>query len=470
MNKILLVIKREYLSRVQKKSFIVMTILGPILMAALFIVPVVLSQISDESKKILILDETGWFQDKFENSDRYIFEHVYTDLETAKKNLTDQGGYALLYIPKPDVAIPSAAMIYSRKQVSVDLKSYISNVMAKEVEQQKLSAEIFKEINKNNPNALSMNSDSITPESIRSSEIFKNIKTDINLTSIQIKEEGKEEKSYAEASMGVGMFAGILIYFFIFLFGAQVMRGVIEEKVSRIVEVIISSVKPFQLMMGKIVGVALVGLTQFLLWVILTIFIVTVFQASMSDSIKQQAQKTEVFSKDTRLPAGIENVTPQEEEAPQSTFSIITEALGTINYGVMIFSFLFYFLAGYLLYGAMFAAIGAAVDNETDTQQFMLPVTIPLILSIVVAQFVIANPEGPVAFWFSMIPFTSPIIMMVRIPFGVPYTELAFSMGILTITFIGAVWMAGRIYRTGILMYGKKVTYGELWKWLFYKG
>jgi ABC-2 type transport system permease protein len=469
MNKILLVIQREYLSRVQKKSFIVMTILGPILMAALFIVPVFLSQMTDETKKILILDETGWFLDKFENSDRYVFENIYTDLETAKQNLSDQGGYALLYVPRPSVAIPNEARIFSRKQVSVDLKSYINNVMTKEVEQQKLSAEIFKEINKNNPEALALHRDSITPESIRSGEIFKNIKTEINLTSIQIKEKGKEEKSYAEASMGVGMFAGILIYFFIFLFGAQVMRGVIEEKVSRIVEVIISSVKPFQLMMGKIVGVALVGLTQFGLWIVLTLMIVTVFQASMPEMFSK-SQQTEVFNTGTNLPTGLNNATAQEEEAPQGAMAMITEALGSIDYGVMIFSFLFYFLAGYLLYGAMFAAIGAAVDNETDTQQFMMPVTIPLILSIVVAQFVIANPEGPVAFWFSMIPFTSPIIMMVRIPFGVPYTELALSMGILTITFIGAVWMAGRIYRTGILMYGKKVTYGELWKWLFYKG
>lgn len=469
MNKIILVIKREYLSRVQKKSFIVMTILGPILMAALFIVPVILSQMSDETKKIIILDETGWFFNKFENSDRYIFEITADDLETAKKNLSDQGGYALLHIPKPSVAIPNEARIYSRKQVSVDLKSYINNVMTKEVEHQKLSAEIRKEIYKNNPEALAQGNDTITPESIRSGEIFKNIKTEINLTSIQIKDEGKEEKSYAEASMGVGMFAGILIYFFIFLFGAQVMRGVIEEKVSRIVEVIISSVKPFQLMMGKIVGVALVGLTQFGLWVVLTLMIVTVFQASMPEMFAK-SQQTEVFESGSNLPTGLGNVAPQEEEEPQGAMAVITEALGTIDYGVMIFSFLFYFLAGYLLYGAMFAAIGAAVDNETDTQQFMMPITIPLILSIVMAQFVIANPEGPVAFWFSMIPFTSPVIMMVRIPFGVPYTELALSMGILTVTFIGAVWMAGRIYRTGILMYGKKVTYGELWKWLFYKG
>ncbi len=469
MNKILLVIKREYLSRVQKKSFIVMTILGPILMAALFIVPVILSQMTDETKKVHILDETGWFQEKFENSERFVFDNVYTDLETAKANLTNQGGYALVYIPKTSVAIPTSAMIFSRKPVSVDLKSYISNVMTKEVEQQKLSAEIFKEINKNNKTAISAGGDSLTPESIRSSEIFKNIKTEINLTSIQIKEEGKEQKGYAEASMGVGMFAGILIYFFIFLFGAQVMRGVIEEKVSRIVEVIISSIKPFQLMMGKIVGVALVGLTQFMLWVVLTLLIVTVFQASMPDTLQKTAQ-TEVINSGNRIP-GMDNVqTPQDEEAPQGTMSIIAEALGTINYGVMVFSFLFYFLAGYLLYGAMFAAIGAAVDNETDTQQFMMPVTVPLILSIIMAQFVLSNPDGPIAFWFSMIPFTSPIIMMVRIPFGVPYWELALSMAILTLSFIGAVWMAGRIYRTGILMYGKKVTYSEMWKWLFYKG
>lgn len=469
MNKILLVIKREYLSRVQKKSFIVMTILGPILMAALFIVPGYLSKMSDETKKVMVLDETGWFLEKFENSDQFVFEQIYTDLETAKKSLSDQKGYALLYIPRTSVAIPSSAMIYSKKQVSVALKSYISNVMSKEVEQQKLSAEIFKEISKNNPAALKASGDSITPESIKSGEIFKNIKTEISLTSIQIKEEGKEQKSFAEASMGIGMFSGILIYFFIFMFGSQVMQGIIEEKTSRIVEVIISSVKPFQLMMGKIVGVAMVGLTQFMLWIFLTLAIVLGFQSFMPDLFKQ-VQTTESFETGSRLPNDMNTASLQQEQAPQDSVSSIVEALSTIDYGVMISSFLFFFLAGYLLYAAMFAAIGSAVDSETDTQQFMMPVTIPLILAIVVAPFVINNPEGPVAFWFSIIPFTSPIIMMVRIPFGVPYWEIALSMGVLIISFVAAVWMAGRIYRTGILMYGKKVTYAELWKWLFYKG
>lgn len=468
MNKIILVIQREYLSRVKKKSFIVMTILGPILMAALFIVPVFLSQVSDEVKQIDILDETGWFMNKFEDSERFKFNNVFTDLETAKNNLSGSKGYALVYIPKPEVSVPSTAMIFSEKQVSIDLKGYIRSTMSKEVENQKLGAEIMKEIRKVNPDFDPANPESSNAGNVVSEEILKNIKTNIILTSIRMGEAGKEEKSFTEVSMGVGMFAGILIYFFIFLFGSQVMRGVIEEKVSRIVEVIVSSVKPFQLMMGKIIGVGLVGLTQFMLWVVLTLVIVTVFQQVMPDKLKKQ-QTVETFSPGTRIPAGTEAIQSMDKMEDQGSMDKMIEAIQSINYGVMVFSFLFYFLGGYLLYGAMFAAIGAAVDNETDTQQFMMPVTIPLILAIVVSQFVINNPEGPVAFWFSIIPFTSPIVMMVRIPFGVPEWEIALSMVLLVITFVAAVWMAGRIYRTGILMYGKKVSWGELWKWLFYK-
>lgn len=469
MNKILLIIKREYLTRVQKKSFLVMTILGPVLMAALFIVPVILSQISEDVKKVQVLDETGWFLDKFENSDRYNFEHVFTDLETAKANLTSTESYALVYIPRTEVSVPSSGVVFSNNQVSIDLKSYIRNVMSKEVENQKLGAEIVKEIRKINP-AISQNeADSLEKSNLITDDILKNIKTNINLTSIQLGESGKEAKSFTEVSMGVGMFAGILIYFFIFLFGSQVMRGVIEEKVSRIVEVIISSVKPFELMMGKIIGVALVGLTQFLLWVVLTLAIVTVFQTIMPDKVSPK-QTTEAFNTTTsRLPTEA-NTAAIEATGDAGGMSRILEALESIDYITMIFSFLFYFLGGYLLYGAMFAAIGAAVDNETDTQQFMLPITVPLILAIVMAQFVINNPDGPIAFWFSMIPFTSPVIMMVRIPFGVPLWQIGLSMLILTASFVAAVWLAGRIYRTGILMYGKKVSWGEMWKWLFYKG
>jgi ABC-2 type transport system permease protein len=470
MNKIMLIIKREYLTRVQKKSFVVMTILGPILMAALFIVPVVLSQMSDEIKKVQILDETGWFLDRFENSDRYVFEHIFTDLETAKANISNNDIYALVYIPRPEVSVPSSGIIFSNSQVRLDLKSHIRNVMAKEVENQKLGAEIVKEIRKVNPALSETEADSLEKSNLVTEEILKNIKTNISLTSIQLGDSGSEAKSYTEVSMGVGMFAGILIYFFIFLFGAQVMRGVIEEKVSRIVEVIVSSVKPFQLMMGKIIGVALVGLTQFMLWVVLTLAIVSIFQAVMPDKIDTK-QATETFTQgNSRIPSPTQSAAIQAQESSDNGMTRMLEALQSINYTTMIFSFLFYFIGGYLLYGAMFAAIGAAVDNETDTQQFMLPITVPLILSIVMAQFVINNPDGPISFWFSMIPLTSPVIMMVRIPFGVPLWEIGLSMLILTISFIAAVWLAGRIYRTGILMYGKKVSWSEMWKWLFYKG
>lgn len=470
MNKIVLIIKREYLTRVQKKSFLIMTILGPILMAALFIVPVILSQLSDEVKQVRILDETGWFLDRFENSDRYTFEHVFTDLETAKANISGNDIYALIYIPRPEVSVPSSAIIFSNSQVSIDLKSHIRNIMAKEVENQKLGAEIVKEIRKINPAFSEVKADSLEKTNLITDEILKNIKTNITLTSIQLGEAGSEAKSYTEVSMGVGMFAGILIYFFIFLFGAQVMRGVIEEKVSRIVEVIVSSVKPFQLMMGKIIGVALVGLTQFMLWIVLTLTIVTVFQTLMPDKITP-AQATEVYQGNTsRIPSESNTAALQSTENEDTAMSRMIEALQSIDFTTMILSFLFYFIGGYLLYGAMFAAIGAAVDNETDTQQFMLPITVPLILAIVMAQFVINNPDGPVSFWFSMIPFTSPVIMMVRIPFGVPMWQVGLSMLILTASFVAAVWLAGRIYRTGILMYGKKVSWGEMWKWLFYKG
>jgi ABC-2 type transport system permease protein len=261
--------------------------------------------------------------------------------------------------------------------------------------------------------------------------------------------------------------AGILIYMFIFLYGVQVMRGVMEEKTSRIVEVILSSVKPFQLMMGKIIGVALVGLTQFLLWIILTVTLYSAASATVLKNIdmKQVQQKEQVL----KVGADLNYRQMKAIDKP----NIITEVwddFKSVDVAAIVLCFLFYFLAGYLMYSALFAAVGAAVDNEADTQQFMLPITIPLIFSFIIAQNVIQDPESSIAFWFSLIPLTSPIIMMVRLPFGVPVWELALSMGLLVIGFIVTTWLAARVYRTGILMYGKKVTWKELGKWLFYKG
>jgi ABC-2 type transport system permease protein len=248
------------------------------------------------------------------------------------------------------------------------------------------------------------------------------------------------------------------------MFGSQVMRGVIEEKTSRIVEVIVSSVKPFQLMFGKIIGVGMVGLTQFLLWVILTGTIVGVVMTSFSGTMEKYAQEQVVVKNNN-------NIFPEQNTNSQLTDSDLNavkaiERINNINFPLMLGSFLFFFLFGYLMYAAVFAAIGGAVDNEADTQQFMLPITVPLILAIVTAQFIALNPHGPMAFWFSIIPLTSPISMMIRLPFGVEPWELALSMGLLILGFLGMVWTAGKIYRTGILMYGKKITYKELWKWL----
>jgi len=444
MNKISIIIQREYLSRVRKKSFIIMTILGPILMASIWVIPLYLANISDDEKTVQILDETGIFVSKFKNTDQFTFTPINIDFETAKRNLDLSGNYALLYIPKTQFSLPTSGILYSGRQPSLDVKSLIKDVMKKEVERLKLEAS------------------EVDPA------ILESIKTGITLNTIKIDADGVEEKSFTEVSMVLGIFSGILIYMFIFMFGAQVMRGVIEEKISRIIEVIVSSVKPFQLMMGKIIGVALVGLTQFLLWVFLTLGIVSVFSIVMSDGTTLTKSET-LFSEQGKVLDGKQLADFSEKMSEKDDMSIqLLEAVRSINYLEMIGAFIFFFLAGYLMYAALFAAIGSAVDNEADTQQFMLPITIPLILSLVMSQFIISNPDGPVAFWLSMIPLTSPVIMMIRIPFGVPYTELFASMAILILAFLGATWLAGKIYRTGILMYGKKVSYRELWKWLKY--
>ena len=289
-----------------------------------------------------------------------------------------------------------------------------------------------------------------------------------------INEAGVEEESSTEINTILGLVAGIIVYFFVFMFGSQVMRGVIEEKSNRIVEVIISSIKPVHLMFGKIIGIAFVGLTQFLLWIVLTFVIVTAFQTSQPNLFETKSGSKEITSTTSKsnTPLRETSLTKSDQLSNiknQDMMNEVTDALKTVNFGVMISMFLFYFMGGYLLYGSLFAAIGSAVDNEADTQQFMLPITIPLIFALVMAQFVTNNPSGPVAFWLSIIPFTSPIIMMIRIPFGVPLPEIILSMTLLVFGFVFTTWLAAKIYRTGILMYGKKVSYRELWKWLKYK-
>jgi ABC-2 type transport system permease protein len=471
MNKIFLIIQREYLTKVKKRSFIVMTILGPILMASLFILPVYLASRQDDKQLISVLDETGLFASKFENNENYTFIPVTTGLKEAKETLMKSGSYMLLHIPVTQLNVPDNAIIYSDKQPTLNLKGYISGVMSRELEKHKLAAEIRNEILRKTPGYKP--GDDTTSVDLMSETILKNIRTDVQITTYKTDKGGTEQKSYTEITMVVGLVASILIYMFIFMFGAQVMRGVIEEKTSRIVEVIVSSVKPFQLMMGKVIGVALVGLTQFLLWIAFTFIIITAVQAAFPQQFKKtQTEQTKIAGQSIALPNEVAPATPNSITANTGNDELneVFEAFSSINLTVMIIAFLFYFLFGYLLYGALFAAIGSAVDNDADTQQFMLPVTVPLILSIVVAQTVIQNPESPLAFWLSMIPLTSPVIMMVRIPFGVPAWEIALSITFLILGFLGATWLAAKIYRTGILMYGKKSNYRELWKWIRYKG
>ena len=417
-----------------------MTILGPILMAALVILPVYLSSLGGESlRKVAVLDETGWLFQKFQDQENIHFYYVDQPVAQAKKVALLQGNL-LLYIPRPSLNVPVNAELYSVKQPGLDLRSYIKMVMKRVVQNKKLLAE------------------GIDPNKIKSSKV------NINLVTIKVAENGEEKESNTDVEVGLAIFSGLLIYFFIFMFGAQVMKGVMEEKSNRIVEVIISSVKPFQLMMGKIIGVAMVGLTQFLLWVFLTFAFVGIYQAGFghgdfsSDLTKLGEQKTAVAQ--MQAPGSIDSKT--------MALGQISELLSGINIKVMIFSFIFYFLGGYLLYASLFAAVGGAIDHDADAQQFMLPISIPLIFSVAMTGVVANQPDGALALWMSMIPFTSPVIMMMRIPFGVPLWQIGLSAGLLLLTFVFTTFVAGKIYRIGILIYGKKVNYAELWKWLRY--
>lgn len=448
MSKIKLIVNREYTTRVKKKSFIVMSILGPILFAALFIVPAWMAQMEDtEVKTIAVIDSSKVFINQLPETDYIKFEYLEnTSLDELKSTFESSGYSAVLYISHLIASVPSAVQLYSDEQASLSVESHITRSIEKEIERQKLRAAGVDE------------------------NILHSIKTDIKLRNIIWSEDGEEKVSSSTLNRIIGYVSGFMIYMFVFMFGAQVMRGVIEEKTNRIVEIIVSAAKPFQLMMGKIIGIAAVGLTQFFIWIILTVVIVNVAKtAFMPDLATPDSQEVVAQSLMSAAPEAQEKVAEMPVTEELSEFESIIASMGSINYGVMLGSFLFYFLGGFLLYGSLFAAIGGAVDNETDTQQFMLPITIPLIIGLYVMFNAIQNPNGPVAFWFSIIPFTSPIVMMARIPSGVPYWEVTLSMVLLVLTFLGTTWMAGRIYRTGILMYGKKVNYKELWKWIKYK-
>ncbi|WP_421918143.1 ABC transporter permease [Marinifilum sp.] len=444
MNKIFIIIQREYLSRVKKRSFLILTFLTPILIAGIYAFMLWMMLKDDTEKRTIAVLNESELAEPVKSSEFTTYEYLQnTTFDDAKENMGKKGYYAILVIPK-DIYSSKTAELFSHKQVTIEVKTNVGTQIRQHIEKLKRS-KIIAEAN--------------MPDL---EEKLAATKTPISMRTIKFGEDGEVKQSSTEIAMGIGFAASLIIYMFIFMYGVQVMRGVIEEKSNRVVEVIISSVKPFQLMMGKIVGVAMVGLTQFIMWVVLTGIIITVGSALVLPGVDmdtlQQAKNV------AELPTGAASLDAGQLKMAQ-------DILGTFDLAYIagiVAAFIFFFLGGYLLYSALFAAVGSAVDNETETQQFMLPITIPLIFALYIGIAVARNPESSLAFWGSIIPLTSPIVMLVRIPFGVPIWELLLSMTILIGTFLLITWIAAKIYRTGILMYGKKVSYKEIWKWLRY--
>lgn len=454
MNKISIIIKREYITRVRKKSFIILTILAPVLMAALIILPTtMLKNQEGEFKKIAVIeDNSDLFKGIITNTKDAKFVYLEnTKVQDLKNSFEKAGYYGILYISPEIIKTPNAVQLISRQQPPIGLLQHIENCLKKEIERQKLLAYKIENLD----------------------EIMKNVETNVSIQTIKINDSGVVKETSTGIAMALAYIFGLLMYMLVFIFGSQVMRGVIEEKTSRVVEVIVSSVKPIQLMMGKIIGIALVGLTQFMIWVILTMGIAAFIKTSVIEkgNVKEitHTLPKDLMTADQQIV--MHNLDQANNMSPELVrFTKLFNNAMNQQWGLIIFSFVFYFITGYLLYASVFAAIGSAVDNETETQQFMLPVTIPIILALMVAIGAMENPESPLAFWCSLIPFTSPIVMMARIPFGVPYWQIVVSMALMLATFIGFVWMAAKVYRTGILMYGKKTSWKEMWKWLRYSG
>jgi ABC-2 type transport system permease protein len=432
MHNIFLIIQREYLTRVRKKSFLIMSIVGPLLIAGLWVVPIWLSTRETDQKTIEILDDSGYFEEKFTETSSLKFKYIQADLVAAKTEILSSENYGLLYIPRINLDEPEGITFFSGKNPSIEVIQDLEWAMKSVVEDIKLERSSI---------------DQATLDSLRA---------DIDIDMINMTDSGEKAGSAGVATI-IGYISALMIYFFIFVYGIQILRGVIEEKSSRIVEVIVSSVKPFHLMMGKILGVGAVGLTQYIIWLVLSIMITagisSYFNIDRTDSLPTQTEQSGTL----------------EEEQSNEFVAEMLNSLESIDFSLLAVAFLLYFLGAYLLYGSLFAAIGSAVDNDSDAQQFQLPVTIPLIFSLIVLTAILREPDGSLAFWLSMIPLFSPVIMMMRIPFGVPYWEIGLSLTLLIAGFIFTTWLASRIYRIGILMHGAKVNYRILGKWLFMK-
>ncbi|WP_342331167.1 ABC transporter permease [Pedobacter sp. FW305-3-2-15-E-R2A2] len=443
MNKILLIIQREYLSRVKKKSFIIMTLITPLIVAGFYglIIYFSIQGVKGTFNKVAVVNNNKSLTEKLQPTKNIGYTYVNESLEAMKSSLKTTKYDYILYLPEFDISSPKGIQLIGSKQAGLSLSNRVSGDIEELIRTQKLKASGISQTD------------------------LDGLKTDVNIDTKKIGETGKEEDSSAGASTIIGTAAGIFMFMFILLYGIQVMRGVIEEKTSRIIEVMISSVKPFQLMMGKIIGIALVGLTQFVLWIVLTASISTLaVSAFVGKDAIAQSTSVAIKAKDGT------SISPVANSPVDSPVLAMQKSLASLDLTKIILVFIFFFIGGYLFYSALYAAIGSAVDSETETQQFMMPVMMPLLVGYALSLSVVTNdPYGPIAFWLSMIPFTSPIAMVVRLPYGVPDWQLALSMLILVIGFIGTVWLASRIYRVGILMYGKKTSLKEMIKWFTYK-
>lgn len=435
MNKILLVIQREYVTRVLKKSFWISSLLAPVLITAIYAIPIWLAMKDKEQKKIAIFDQSHLLKSADLQDKELVFTFTNVPEKSFKTQFAKSGYDAFVSIPVDVLTNPKGVHIYSSKNIGLNLKESVERLIQHKVRQE------------------------LMYKAGISAKVYEDTQVDIASETITVSENGGETSSSSAGAMILAGIMGLILYVTLLLYGSQVMNGVIEEKSNRIIEVIISSVKPYQLMLGKIIGVGLVGLTQFLLWIVLTIGLTQV-----TGKIYASKVKATIAVDQGKASVDMRNAM---QDSPMGE---VTKVLESTNIPLILVAFLFYFFVGYLLYSSLFAAIGSAVESATEAQQFTFIVMIPIILSFLLAQYTMQDPDSTVAFWASMIPFTSPINMMVRLPYGVPVWELVISMSLLVVGFLACSWISARIYRVGILMYGKKATWKELSKWLFYKG
>lgn len=437
MGKIKIIAAREFNERVRKKSFIITTILMPIAFVAIMFVPALMMNISsDEKKEIIVVDQSGLVGGGLHDDGQVTFTTSDNSFDALKEEKNDVFG--ILVVGQDVATNPSNVQLFTYESSTINIESAITEQIRGIIESEKLKEYNIEDLDR----------------------ILDEIKTPVSLQVKQLNESGEAKDSSAILNIALAYIFGFLIYMFVFLYGNMVMQGVIEEKSNKVMEVMVSSVKPFQLMMGKILGIAAVAITQFMIWVV---FIIVVGAVALN------------LLGGEELMAAAQAGAAMDPAMAMGGVSLDKDAIALINtvtdpgYLLRIFGgFLIYFVGGYLLYAAMFAAVGSAVDNEKDTNNLQLPITIPLILAIFVMMNAMQEPNGPLAVWFSMIPFTSPVVMMVRLPYGLP-DGFWWSVVLLYATFLGMVWLAGKIYRVGVFMYGKKPTFGELLKWVRYK-